>query len=175
MVPVRALIDAETIRSRVQSLAGTIAVECAPSPPVVVGILNGAVRFMMDLLAAFPSPLAERIDYDFLDAKSYRGTGSTGRVELSRDLVVPVTGRPVLAVDGIVDTGQTVSQIVAYLRDQGASSVRVCALLDKPSHRQVEVALDYVGFEIDDAFVVGYGMDCDQQYRSLPYIGILSD
>ena len=130
---------------------------------------------MMDLLAAFPSPLAERIDYDFLDAKSYRGTGSTGRVELSRDLVVPVTGRPVLAVDGIVDTGQTVSQIVAYLRDQGASSVRVCALLDKPSHRQVEVALDYVGFEIDDAFVVGYGMDCDQQYRSLPYIGILSD
>jgi len=156
-------------------MARAIAQDCSSSPPVVIGVLNGAVRFMMDLLAALPQPLAAEIDYDFLDAKSYRGTRATGPVELSRHLVVPVRGRPALVVDGIVDTGHTLNCVVNHLRHGGADPVRVCALLDKPSRRQVEVAVDYVGFQIEDVFVVGYGMDCDQRHRSLPYIGVLPD
>ena len=158
-----------------RGLAERIASDCGPEPPVVIGILNGAVRFMMDLLAFLPAPLAGQIDYDFLDAKSYRGTQSVGRVELTRDLVVPVAGRPVLVVDGIVDTGRTLSHVIGYLNDQGATSVWVCALLNKPARREVRVTVEYVGFQVEDVFVVGYGMDCDQRYRSLPFLGVLED
>ena len=169
------LIDGTTVRRRITELAGQVAADHGEEPPVVIGILNGAVPFMMELIQALPAAWTDRLDFDFIDASSYHGTESTGRVRLSRDPVVDIAGRAVLLVDGIVDTGHTLAAALTYLDARHPRQVRVCALLDKPGRRQVGVTAHYRGFAIDDVFVVGYGMDLDQRYRSLRYVGVLGD
>ena len=171
----RTLIDAAAVQRRVTDMAAEIAPVLHGRAPVAVGILNGAAPFMMDLLRALPAPLAAELTYDFVDAASYEGTRSTGTVTLSRDPSVDVAGRSVLLVDGIVDTGRTLRAVIDALEARGAAGIRTCALLDKPARRQVEVQVDHVGFTIDDLFVVGYGMDLDQRYRGLRYIGVVDD
>ena len=126
---------------------------------------------MMDLLQALPEAWREGLQFDFLDATSYDGLTSTGTVAISGNLVVAIEHRQVLVVDGIVDTGHTLKAVLDHLQAQGPARVRVCSLLDKPSRRQVEVPIDYRGFEVEDVFVVGFGMDYEQRYRSLRYIG----
>ncbi len=143
-----------------------------PEPPVLLGILNGAVPFMMALLRTFPAQYGEGVDYDFVDASSYQGSESTGVVRVDRGPVIDMRGRPILVVDGIVDTGRTIAAVLEHLRPLAVTSVQVVTLLDKPSRRVEPVAIDYRGFEIEDHFVVGYGMDYNQQYRGLRYIGV---
>jgi hypoxanthine phosphoribosyltransferase len=162
---VRTIHSAEAIRERVAALAEQIGRDYADRPPVVVSILKGSFVFAADLVRALP--LSARIE--FLGVRSYgSGTVSTGAVQITQDLTHPVEGQDILIVEDIVDTGLTLAYILSLIRARGARSVRVCALLDKPSRRRVDVPVDYVGFTIGDAFVVGYGLDCAEQYRNLP-------
>lgn len=165
------LLEASSIERRVGQLAEEVQSDY-PTPPLVVGILNGAVQFMMDLLAHMPEAYAAELVYDFVDLSSYDGEASRGTVQWTKDLSVDIKGRDVLVVDGIVDSGRTLRALLGVLSQRQARSVKVCALLDKPARRVYQVPLDYCGFRIADHFVVGYGMDYDQRYRALKYVGI---
>ncbi len=171
----RVLISADEVRRRVEQLAEEVATDFAGQQPVVVGILNGAAPFMLDLLRLQPEDLAQNLLYDFIDATSYSGTESTGTVEVSRHLTVDIRDRPVLVVDGIVDTGRTLAAVFEVLREHQPAEIRTCLLLDKLSARLVDVPVDYRGFEIEDLFIVGYGMDLDGRYRGLRHIAVVNE
>ena len=169
----RVLFSATEVQKRVEEVARQLASDFVDTEPIVVGILNGAAPFMMDLLRLLPETLARQVQYDFVDATSYRGTESKGIVKLSRELSVDVTSRSVLVVDGIVDSGRTLDTVVTALQKWAPAEIRTCTLLDKPSRRQVAVPIDYRGFEIDDLFVVGYGMDLDGAFRGLRHVAVV--
>ena len=169
---VRVLIDAHTVQNRVAEMAEQLADDYRTSPPVVVGILNGAVRFMMDLLSGMPSDFSQLVDYDFVGVSTYEGTRPRSQADVRSYTVVDMRDRHVLVVDGIIDTGATLLRVLSLLKALCPKSLKVCVLLDKPAHRTHEVRIDYTGFAVDDQFVVGYGMDLDQRYRGLPYIGV---
>jgi hypoxanthine phosphoribosyltransferase len=166
----RILIPAEDLRTRVGELGRQIRTDYAGRTPILVGVLKGAVVFLADLMRAIEAPC----ECDFIAVSSYgASTRSSGIVELTKDLSVPIEGRDVLIVEDIVDTGRTLTYLLRNLETRQPRTVRVCALLDKVSRREVPVALDYVGFAIPDEFVVGYGLDFAGLYRNLPYIGVL--
>jgi hypoxanthine phosphoribosyltransferase len=168
--PPRPLVSAEDIARRIALLGPQIAATIAPGQLTVIGVLRGAFIFMADLVRAIPRPLR----CDFLGVRSYGdATVSSGIVEITSDLLLPIEGEHVLLVEDIVDTGLTLRYLVEILEARKPASLSVAALLSKPSRRRVEVKLDYVGFEVPDEFVVGYGLDAAQQYRHLPYIGTL--
>jgi hypoxanthine phosphoribosyltransferase len=163
-------LTAETIAQRIATLGPEIAGKIPPGQLTVIGVLRGAFIFMADLVRAIPRPLR----CDFLGVRSYGdATVSSGIVEITSDLLLPIEGEHVLLVEDIVDTGLTLKYLAEILAARHPASVSVCALLSKPSRRRVEVRLDYVGFEVPDHFVVGYGLDAAQQYRHLPYIAVL--
>src|SRR5262249_46092893 len=140
--------------------------------PVLVCVLKGSFVFASDLARAIDLP----IRVEFLGVRSYgEGTHSTGVVQITQDLAHPIEGEDVLLVEDIIDTGLTVAHLLDLLRTRMPRSIRVCALLHKPSRKRVEVSVDYLGFTIDDRFVVGYGLDWGEQYRNLPYIGVVAD
>ena len=169
------LIESAAIANRVKELATEIAADYADTPLLMVGILTGAAQFMMDLLSALPEEVSDRVDYDFIGAASYAGRESTGQVAITLETTGDLHDRHVLIVDGIVDSGLTLQRVLEYVEDQSPLSAKTCVLLDKPSRRRHTIELDYAGFEIEDAFVVGYGLDADQRRRSLRYIGVLED
>jgi len=137
----------------------------------VVGVLRGAFVFMADLVRAIPRD----VRCDFLNVRSYGdATETSGVVEITSDLSSSIVGKHVLLVEDIADTGLTIRYLQEILLARSPASLRLCALLSKPSRRRTEIALDYVGFEIDDAFVVGYGLDAAQRYRNLPFVGTLA-
>ncbi len=144
------------------------AAHAADTPLHVVGVLKGSFLFMADLVRAIDGP----VTVDFLGVASYEGTRSTGAVQLTHDLRSDIAGKHVVVVEDIVDTGLTLDYLLRNLQSREPASLTVVALLDKPERRKVEVKVDYVGFTIPDAFVVGYGLDLDQLYRNLPYIGV---
>ncbi len=165
----RILFDEETIARRVAELGEALTREYEGKNPLFLCVLKGASVFFADLIRAVETP----IEIDFLHAKSYVGTSSSGEVVLEMTALDDVTGRNVVVVEDIVDTARTLSLVKKELSARGAKSVRTAALLDKPSRRVVrDFKADYTGFEIDDYFVVGYGLDCSQQFRNLPYIGV---
>ena len=137
--------------------------------PYVVGLLRGSVPFMAELTKY----LDMDIQIDFMDVSSYSGTKSTGDIRINKDLECNVEGMCILLIEDIVDTGRTLKEVKRTLLNKGAKEVRIVTLLDKPDRRIVEVDVDYVGFEIPDEFVVGYGLDYDQMYRNLPNVGVL--
>lgn len=166
----RPLIDAPTLQARVASLGAAIADAIPPGNLVVVGVLRGAFIFMADLVRALPR------DHhcDFLAVRSYGdATETSGVVEITSDLSLPIEGKHVLLVEDIVDTGLTLKYLLKLLEARKPKSLRVAALLSKPSRRRVEVPIDFVGFEVEDRFVVGYGLDAAQKYRHLPYVAEL--
>ncbi len=165
------LITQEALQRRVAELAHQIRTDYAHDDLVVVGVLKGAIMFIVDLVRMLPFHL----EIDFMAIASY-GTGSetSGVVKILKDLETDIAGRRVLVVEDIVDTGLTLSYILRLLQSRGPVEIRVCALLDKRSRRRVEVPLHYVGFEIPDKFVLGYGLDYLQLYRNLPYVGVAS-
>ncbi len=158
------LISRDEIHNRVKSIAGEISADYEGREPVFVGVLNGAVIFFGDLVRALSIPCR----MDFVKAGSYGlGTESSGEVKLTKDLDVDVRGEPVVLVEDIVDTGLTLRSIVALLSCKGPASIAVCALIDKRERRCEEVNIDYTGFEVDEGFLVGYGLDFNERYRQL--------
>lgn len=155
------------IEARVTELGVQITADYAGSDLHLICVLNGAFIFMADLVRAIELPLTT----DFLSVSSYGSrTESSGEVRLVKDLEQSLKNKHVLLVEDIVDTGLTMKYLLGYLAGRGPLSVRVAALLSKPARRQVEVPVDYLGFEIDDAFVYGYGLDVDHVYRNLPFV-----
>src|SRR2546425_106021 len=164
------LLDAATIRMRVQELGALITKDYRGKNPHLIGILKGASVFHADLVRAIDLV----VSVDFIAAGSYgTSTKSSGEVRILKDLDESVEGKDVLLVEDILDTGLTLNYLLQMLGSRGPSSVKVVALLNKPSRRKVEARADYVGFDIPDQFVVGYGLDFNQRYRNLPYIAIL--
>lgn len=170
LAPPRPLIDEAQISARVKTLAQEISERLPAGTIHVVGVLRGAFVFMADLVRALP----RETRCDFLAVRSYgSATESSGVVQIAHDLSLPITGQHVLLVEDIVDTGLTLRHLMQLFATRGPASLHTCALLNKPSRRQVEVPVDFVGFEVPDLFVVGYGLDFDQRYRNLPYIGVI--
>ena len=169
----KVLIERQQVERRIDELAQQLASDYAGAAPLFVGLLNGAVPFMMALISRLPEELLARLAYDFVDVSSYQGTENTGQIAQAKDLVVAVAGRDVLVVDGIVDTGRSLDFVLATIKARQPGSLRVCTLLNKHARREFPVPVDYCGFEIEDAFVVGYGMDCDQRYRALHHIAAI--
>lgn len=168
MADIEVLLSEEQIAERIQSLAKEILAVYGDEPITVICVLKGAIIFASDLLRA----LGPDHSIEFLGVSSYHGTESTGHVRITHDLATSLDGKHVLVVEDIVDTGLTLSYIVKNLRVRGPASLRVASLLDKPSRRQIPVQVDFTGFTIEDKFVIGYGLDLDQRFRGLPYIGI---
>jgi len=164
------LLTPEQIQQRVKELGAQITEDYRGQKLLVLGILKGAVPFMADLIREIKIP----ITYDFMAVSSYgSSTSSSGVVRILKDLERSVEGIHILIVEDIVDTGLTLKYIKENLLARNPASVKVATLLDKPSRRQVNVVPDYNGFTIPDEFVVGYGLDYDEEYRNLPYIGVL--
>jgi len=164
------LISAPRMQERVAQLGAQISRDYEDKNPVLVGVLVGSVVFAADLLRHITIPCF----LDFMAISSYGAESrSSGVVRLTKDLDENVESRHVLIVEDIVDTGLTLNYLLESMRHRNVASVRVCAMLDKPSRRLTNVKVDYVGFEVPDEFVVGYGLDFAQRYRNLPYVGIL--
>jgi hypoxanthine phosphoribosyltransferase len=166
------LITATQIQERVAALGAEIARDYAGRNPLLIGVLKGAMVFLADLVRAADL----RLGLEFMAISSYgASTRSSGEVKIVKDLDVPIEGRDILVVEDIVDTGLTLSYLLANLESRGARSVKLAALLNKQERRLREVPIDYLGFDIPDAFVVGYGLDFAERYRNLPYIAVLKD
>ena len=161
----------EEIQSRVRELGEQLARDYEGKFPVVICVLKGSVMFFSDLLKYMLIPLT----LDFMSVSSYRNGTSGGAIHIKQELTAPVTDRNVIIVEDIIDSGRTLNMLKPLLMARGASDVKIITLLDKPSRRDPSVTLkpEYVGFEIPDEFVVGYGLDYAEKYRNLPYIGVL--
>src|ERR1700730_8102284 len=159
------LISQEQIQQRIKELGSQIAAEYAGRNPLLIGVLKGATFFLSDLLRAIDIPLG----IEFMAISSYgSSTRTSGEVRILKDLDVPIEGRHIIVVEDIVDTGLTLSYLLANLKSRGAASVKLVALLDKYERRENDVTIDYLGFKIPDAFVVGYGVDYAARYRNPP-------
>jgi hypoxanthine phosphoribosyltransferase len=166
------LLSAETIAARVRELGAQITRECAGEELAIVAVLAGSFVFAADLIRAIDLPLS----VDFLGVRSYGDdTMTSGAVRITHDLTRPVEGKHVLLVEDIVDTGLTVRFLLDTLKTRAPRSLRLAALLHKPARTRISVPIDYLGFTIDDVFVVGYGLDAAQHYRNLPYLGVVPD
>lgn len=164
------LFSEAQVLERVQQLADEIAHDFSAEPPLFIGVLTGSVMLVADLVRGLPF----HSEIDWIGLSSYgSGTESSGEIRIAQPLHREVTGRDVIVVEDIVDTGLTLSWLIQHLLDLGARSVRVCALLRKPDAAQVVVSVDYLGFDIPNAFVVGYGLDFNQRYRNLRDIAVL--
>lgn len=162
------LLSQEQIARRIAELARQISADYSGRQPLLVGVLKGAWVFLADLVRHLTIP----VHCDFVKLSSYGGgTTSSGQVQLHLDLSFPVEGQDVVIVEDIIDSGTCAVWLLDHLRRKKPASIRLCALLDKPSRRVVSVKPDYLGFEIGDHFVVGYGVDWNERYRELPYIG----
>lgn len=171
MPTTKILISEDEIRRRITSLAGEIEQSYPDGEEIhLVAILKGGFMFMADLVRA----MSERVTMDFMAVSSYgKGTTSSGQVRVLKDLDSNLEGRRIILVEDIVDTGLTLRYLIENLQNRGPRSVRICALLRKNKAKQSAPPIDYVGFEIPDQFVVGYGLDYAEQYRNLPYVGVL--
>ncbi len=166
----RILFSEEQLAQRTRQLGEQVTQDYADKKPVVAAILRGSYMFMADLTRHIDLPMT----IDFMAVSSYRGgTTSSGQVEIKKDLSEPIEGKDLLLVEDILDSGNTLYYLRQVLQARHPASIRICTLLDKPERRVKPVKADYCGFTIPDAFVVGYGLDYDQQFRNLPYIGIL--
>lgn len=167
----RVLIDADQIAARVMELGAQISETYAARELTLVSVLKGSLPFMADLMRAITIP----VRIDLMEVSSYGGqtTESSGLVRILKDLSASIDGSDVLLVEDIIDTGLTLNYLIRYLRGKNPRSLRICALLDKPARRLVDIPIDYVGFSIPDQFVVGYGLDYGELYRNLRYVGVL--
>jgi len=163
------LLSEEAIARRVHELAEAVSGDHPEGPLLVLAVLKGSVHFASDLVRQLSVP----VTLDFIRAKSYQGTHSGGSVELLVKPTAPIRDQQVLVVEDILDTGRTAAALVDWIEAQGPAGLKICTLVDKPSRRVTDIRADYVGFDIKDQFVVGYGMDYDEQYRELPAIYVL--
>ena len=166
----KVLVTEEELKARVESLGAAIAERFQGKNPLFLGVLKGSFIFMADLVRACPL----KSELEFMAVSSYQNaTESSGRVQINYDLRQDITGRDIIVVEDILDSGNTLAFLKDYLMTKGAASVTIATLLDKPARRAKAVTADFVGITVPDEFVVGYGLDYAQQYRNLPYIGVL--
>ena len=167
----KVLVSEEEIEKKCKELAQQIEADYQKKGqvPIIVGLLKGSVPFMAELIKYFTFDC----EIDFMKVSSYEGTRSIGDVRIDMDMTLSTKGRPILLVEDIIDTGRTLVSVKKMFKNKGATDVKVVSLLDKPSRRTFDINADYVGFSMPDEFVVGYGLDYNQKYRNLPYIGVL--
>ncbi len=164
------LLDKEKINTAVKDMAQKISRDYEGKNLLLVGLLKGSVVFMSDLMREISVPL----NIDFMCVSSYGAASvSSGEVRILKDLSASVDDTHILLVEDIIDSGNTLEYIAKYLKNRGAESIKICTLLSKPSRRVADIPIDYLGYEIPDEFVVGYGLDFNENYRNLPYIGVL--
>lgn len=165
------LVSEEQIRDKVAELGSRLSADYAGRPIILVSVLKGSLPFMADLMRAISVP----VQIDLMEVSSYGGTAteSSGLVRILKDLSSSIEDKDVVIVEDIIDTGLTLNYLLRYLRGKNPRSLRICALLDKPARRLVDIPIDYLGFTIPDQFVIGYGLDYAEFYRNLPYIGVL--
>lgn len=167
---VKEMLSEEELANRIKELGEQISKDYEGEDVFLVCILKGAAFFACELAKRITVP----VTIDFMATSSYgSGTVSTGEVQIKKDLDLGVEGKNVIIVEDIIDSGNTLNYLSNLFKDRKAKSVKMCAMLDKPERREVDVPMDYIGFTIPDAFVVGYGLDYDQKYRNLPYIGVV--
>ena len=165
----RILISKEEIEAKVAEVGKRITEDFRGKDPIFVGVLKGCFIFMADLMRHVDI----NCSMDFMAVSSYSGTSSTGAVKINKDLSQDIEGRHVIIVEDILDSGVTLSYLKRYLMNRGPASITIVTLMDKPARRKADVYADYSCFEVPDAFVVGYGLDYNEHYRNLPYIGVL--
>lgn len=164
------LVSEDEIKEAVERIGAEVTKDFQGEEIIVIGILKGAVAFMADLIQKIDLPL----EIDFMSVSSYgNGTTSTGEVRILKDLDISVEGHNVLIVEDIIDTGMTLSYLTKVLKSRGAKKISIATLLTKPERRQRHVPVDYIGYEVEDKFVVGYGIDYAEKYRNLPFVGVL--
>jgi hypoxanthine phosphoribosyltransferase len=167
---IEVMLTEETVNARIKELGEQISRDYAGKSVHLICILKGSVYFTCELAKRITVP----VTMDFMQCSSYGAeTKSSGIVKLAKDLDEPLTGKDVIIIEDIIDSGRTLHHLVNLLGQREPASMKLCTLLDKPSRRVVDVDVEYVGFQIEDKFVVGYGLDYDQQYRNLPYIGVV--
>ena len=170
MEKIKVLISKEQIENRVKQLAKQIRKDYKEKSITAICLLKGSLFFTADLTRE----IGGKIYLEFMQLSSYEGENTTGTIKLKKDIdFSEIKGKDVLIIEDIVDTGITLNYTLEHIKKAGANSVKVCTLLNKPSRRKIKVPIDYVGFEIENQFVLGYGMDYDQLYRNLPYIGYI--
>lgn len=163
------LINKSKLEKRIEEMARQIEKDYEGKDIVFIGILKGSIMFMAELA----KNIKNNVEMDFMDVSSYEGTESTGNVKINKDIRNSIEGKDVIIVEDIIDTGRTLTNLVEYLRQKNPNSLKIATMLSKPSRRIMELNVDYIGFAIDDKFVVGYGLDYNEKYRNLPYIGYL--
>ena len=170
MENLKVLIDEEKLSKRVKEIARQIKEEYKDKEIILISILKGSVFFTVDLA----KNIEGNVKLEFIRVSSYNdGTESSGKISLKLDLNDSIEGKDVIVIEDIIDTGRTLSYLIEYLKNKKPNSIKLCTLLDKPERRVEEVNVDYTGFQIPDKFVVGYGLDFDEKYRNLPYVGYI--
>lgn len=166
----KVIVSQGEIQEAVARLGKEIQTDYVGKVPIFICILKGAVVFMTDLIRAYDAPA----EIEFMDVSSYGDAfESSGEVRILKDLDIPVNGRDLIIVEDIIDTGRTLEALIKLLKTRGASSIKICSFLDKPARRLINVHVDYTGVLVPDEFLVGYGLDYKNQYRNLPYVGVL--
>lgn len=166
------LFSQEEIWDRAKALGRKISEDYAGEEVILVGTLKGAVMWMGDIM----KNITLDTQIDFVSASSYgAGKTSSGVVNIKHDIELDLTGKHVLIIEDIIDTGNTLNHLKAYILERGAKTVKICTLLDKPSRRTADITAEYIGYAVEDLFIIGYGLDFDQKYRNLPYISYLED
>ena len=166
----KVLIPEEELQAKIRELGAILTEEYKDKNPIFLGILKGVVVFFADMIRAVPI----KCQMDLIAVSSYgSGTTSSGKIKMEKDLSLDIEGRHVVILEDIIDSGNTLSHTIEYLKSKNPASLKICTLLDKPARRKVELEADYTGFTVPDEFLVGYGLDYAEQYRNLPCIGIL--
>ena len=164
---INVLINKSRLEKRIEELAKQIEKDYEGKNLVFIGILKGSVMFMTELAKNIKS----NVEMEFMDVSSYEGTESTGNIKINSDIRNSIKGKDVIIVEDIIDTGRTLTFLIDYLKQKVPNSLKIATMLSKPSRRILELNVDYIGFSINDEFVVGYGLDYNEKYRNLPYIG----
>lgn len=171
MEEINILINKAKLEKRIEEMGKQISKDYEGKELVFIGILKGSVMFMAELA----KHVKNSVQLDFMDVSSYVGTESSGNVKINKDIRDGIEGKDVIIVEDIIDTGRTLTYVAEYLRQKNPSSVKIATMLSKPSRRVMELKVDYIGFAIEDKFVVGYGLDYNEKYRNLPYIGYIEN
>lgn len=169
MEEINVLINKSKLEKRIEEMGKQITKDYEGKDLVFVGILKGSVMFMAELAKNIKKSVA----LDFMDVSSYEGTESTGEIKINKDIRNSIEGKDVIIVEDIIDTGRTLTYVKEYLTKKNPNSIKIATMLSKPSRRVMELKVEYIGFAIEDKFVVGYGLDYNEKYRNLPYIGYI--
>ena len=169
MENIKVLINEARLEKRISELAKEIEKDYQGKDIVFLGVLKGCTMFLVELA----KKIKNDVSFEFIEVSSYKGTESTGNIKINKDITETIQGKDVIIIEDIIDTGRTLSILIDLVKSKNPNSLKIATMLSKPSRRIIELNVDYIGFRIEDKFVVGYGLDYNQKYRNLPYIGYI--